>query len=278
MIREAYREIEYSETYLPPLPDDMLGLLDDILDAARDLQLQSELEDSDVSQHLVNLTAALCGSTVPAAATPMDQLADLLIENACIVQLGELFTQPRTWDEVLPDWRGLGGGRQAADDDVLIAEMLAYLTLGALVQVDGDPLLRPKLHFFVQGLQGLGIVFSENHEPEIAFEENREDVMPLLLCRSCGQHYSRLIAFEWQSSNDSQFGFREARVPSHFEEPDDNEGSGWLYLTSHFHTESEEDEDSGQWQTLYLCPVCHTAHEKHEPRCLNQNANRPRKP
>lgn len=41
------------------------------------------------------------------------------------------------------------------------AELLAYLTLGAAARYDGMPLLRPKVHLFVCGLDEMVIAFEE---------------------------------------------------------------------------------------------------------------------
>jgi len=113
-------------------------------------------------------------------------------------------------------------------------------------------------------LQGLSIRFFSYQDPVINFIEN-EDEPPLMLCRSCGQHYTRLIASDWEASDDSQFGYRTARPPSHFEEPPQD--TGWLYLTDRFHTEDEE--ENVEWQGVFLCSSCNTIHQKHEPQCLN---------
>lgn len=271
VIRESYREIEPRKTYTPPLPPEMPALLDAILRAARDVQLQTDVDEGDISAELVALAAELCGiplSDLPDG-SPMEQLVTLLYSNAAIVRLSDIFTAPRTWDQALPVWRRLGAGRENAPDDVLIAEMLAYLTLGALAQYEGDPLLRPKLHTFVQGLQGLGITFYPGHDPEITFD-GKEGVMPLLLCRSCGQHYTRLIAGRKEASNDSRYGYWRARIPTRFEDPDEGAEDGWIYLTDQFHTEAEDEEqDAGNWPLVYVCSECSAVHEKNEPRCLN---------
>jgi len=270
VIREAYRELEIrpQDTYLPPLPPDMPSLLEAILDAARELQLQTDIEEGDVPLELVAYTAEMCG--VPMMQLPagsgMERLAALLTTNRCVYRLGELFVEPRTWEDVMPRWRILSEERESAADDDLVAEMLAYLTVGALTIVDGDPLLRPKLHYFIQGLQGMGIVFHPDADPEIRFDD-RDNALPLLLCRSCGQHYTRVIGYEWSASNDSHFGYRQVRIPTRFEEPEENDGTVWLYLTDQFHTREEQDVEG--WTRVYLCPHCNTLHEKHEPQCLN---------
>jgi len=273
VIRESYRAIEPRQTYTPPLPPDMPALLEAILAAARDLQLQTEVEPGDIPPDLVALTAQLCGvdpATLPAG-DPMQQLVELLYPNACILRLSDIFTAPRTWEDALPWWRRLDASRESAPAGDLVAEMLAYLTLGALAQFEGDPLLRPKLHTFLQGLQGLGIAFYPGHDPLVTFD-NQEGVMPLLLCRSCGQHYTRLIAGRKEASNDSRYGFWLARIPTRFEDPDEGVEDNWIYLTDRFHTEGQgddEEDDSDNWPLVYVCSECNTVHEKNEPRCLN---------
>jgi very-short-patch-repair endonuclease len=266
VVRETYRDFDHGDTYQPPLPNDMLELLDTILDAARTLQLQSDVADNDVPHELVNTTAYLCGREPNQNNSGMEQLAELLVSNHCVARLREMFIEPLTWEDAIPKWRNLGGGRHGVADDVLIAEILAYLTLGALVVVDGDPLLRPKLHYFVQGLQGLGIVFSAKTDPEILFSET-EEVPPLLLCRSCGQHYTRLIVGNWEASNDSRYAYRLGKIPAAFEEP--YEDKSWLYLTDQFYTQEEDDDDHGRWNHVYVCSYCHAVHEKNEPQCLD---------
>ncbi|MCK6580970.1 MAG: DEAD/DEAH box helicase [Anaerolineae bacterium] len=266
VVRETYRDFPHLDTYLPPLPNDMLGLLDAILKAARVIQLQTEIEPDDIPAELIERTAALCGRATGSDASGMAALSELLANNRCIARLGTIFDEPRAWDETLPIWRRLGAGREFASEPELIAEMLAYLTLGALATVDGDPLLRPKLHYFVQGLQGLGISFQTTGDPELSFSDN-QSIPPLMLCRSCGQHYTRLLVTNWTTSNDSHFSYRSARIPRPFEEP-----AGewkWLYLTDRFHTQDDEESADEKWEKAFVCTACQTVHEKNEPRCLN---------
>ena len=60
-----------------------------------------------------------------------------------------------------------GPGEHAA----LEAEVLAYLVLGALARRDEEPLLRPKLHYFVQGLDGLWLRWGDgNDRRRLAFD------------------------------------------------------------------------------------------------------------
>lgn len=262
VVRESYRDLHRRESYLPPLPDDMLALLERILTSTRQLQLQRDVRNEEMSSVLVQDVRRLCDVAPDASVSASELLAD----NRCILALADIFDTPVTRDEALPQWRQLDSTRRSVPHERLIAEMLAYLTLGALVEVDGDPLLRPKLHYFVQGLQGLGISFSAHTPaPQISFSGD-DDVPPLMLCRSCGQHYTRLIAHGWESANRSRYGYCPAEIPGHFQEPQGD--SSWLYLTDRFHTEDDEN-SRDDWHSVYLCTTCQTVHEKNEPQCLN---------
>jgi ATP-dependent helicase YprA (DUF1998 family)/very-short-patch-repair endonuclease len=84
------------------------------------------------------------------------------------------------------------------------AELLTYLALGAYAEKDGVPLLRPKLHFFVKGLDGAAVVLTQpapgKLEPKLylshdeAVQEWEHKVNPtaifdIVSCPQCGQHH-----------------------------------------------------------------------------------------
>ena len=150
--------------------------------------------------------------------------------------------------------------------------MLAYLTLGALAEVDGEPLLRPKLHYFIQGLQGLYLTFEQDgskrihFDPDTARENTDALVLPLQLCRSCGQHFVRLVAAEEFAGQveDRSGGYELTHIPDRFSEPE----KGLIYLTDVLHTLDESlSELSGE--RLYLCRACGTLHKDDLGQCLN---------
>ncbi len=267
VVRETYRDLPETETYVPPLPEGMTDSLAELLQITRTLQLQTEVTAADLPQGLIDAVEYLCGRQRRADLDTMQALGELLASNRCVRRLSEIFDSPQDWEQAIPRYRTLGNGRGSADEDALKAEMMAYLLLGALIKLDGDPLLRPKVHYFVQGLQGLGIRFQPEQPSRIEFGE-QGSVPPLILCRSCGQHYTRLIARDWQASEHSRNGYRLAQIPEHFQEPDNDDG--WLYLTDRFHTSDEDDDvDDARWEQIYVCSVCNTVHEKQEPACLN---------
>ena len=273
-VTEHYQSVTVpADSYLPPPPPDMPRLLADILRAAERVHLRDEI--GELPLELVEATARLCGSSAETVsdlhASTNQRLSDLLRRNRIIYLLGDIFTRPITWDEALPRFRALPD-RAAVDDEALIAEMLAYLTLGALAEVDGEPLLRPKLHYFIQGLQGLYLTFEDNgakrihFDPDTAQEQSESLVLPLQLCRSCGQHFVRLAASEEFAGQvaDRSGGYELTQIPDRFSEPEE----GLIYLTDTLHTLDEAlSELSGE--RLHLCRSCGTLHRDNLGQCLN---------
>ena len=88
------------------------------------------------------------------------------------------------------------------EGDQANAELLAYLVLGAAAQKGGESLLRPKVHFFLRGLDEMVVALDgTDNGPEadlfLSLSEAKEQhagrhddaFFPVLTCRSCGQHF-----------------------------------------------------------------------------------------
>ena len=84
-------------------------------------------------------------------------------------------------------------------------EILTYLVLGAAAEKEETPLFRPKLHYFVKGLEGAVAVLEEGDDNRPArpdlflnaddakkrYNGQRDDTayFPVLVCLQCGQHH-----------------------------------------------------------------------------------------
>src|SRR5205823_2079418 len=91
-------------------------------------------------------------------------------------------------------------GRTVEPPEVSTAEVLAYLALGAFARQGDAPLLRPKIHVFVRGLEGAVVTFDGVPPvPVLHFsagealrsggsERLPTGVFPVSVCRTCGQH------------------------------------------------------------------------------------------
>ncbi|MBU0610323.1 MAG: hypothetical protein KKI08_20750, partial [Armatimonadetes bacterium] len=257
---------------------DAQALLDEVLEASREVQLQEEA--TDIPAGLLQAAERLCGRQAPHRADNMARLHDLLACNAIVRHLTRSQDQARLLDEALNALRVIGG-RQNRERDHLIAELLAYLTLGALAQQDEEPLLRPKIHYFVQGYQGIWVSFEPKDgglAPQVYFSETATGTeagdgmrLPLLLCRGCGQHYFRIMARESVAGNsESGDGYYPVRVLPEREEGESDENV-W-YLTDSLHTEDEEIENPQD--TFYLCRYCGSLHPREPAKCLNEKCGR----
>src|SRR5260370_6084457 len=89
-----------------------------------------------------------------------------------------------------------------AQGDNADAELLAYLVLGAAGRKGEESLLRPKVHFFLRGLDEMVVALDSTEtaptmglylSPSEAKEKHagrRDDAFfPVLTCRRCGQHF-----------------------------------------------------------------------------------------
>ena len=100
---------------------------------------------------------------------------------------------PRALDE-LPAVLEQQTGRPVTE-----AEILSWLTLGAVARREGRPLLRPIVHGFVRGIGGAVVTFPEDAararlwlaaEDEVGrgeLDENHAH-FPVMTCTTCGQH------------------------------------------------------------------------------------------
>ena len=266
------------EIYDPPVPADASALLDEVLDASRAVQLQDE--PTDIPDDLLLAAERLCGRQAPPSGDNMARMHDLLACNSVIRHLVRAQDHAKLLDDALKALEVIGGRRSCARED-LIAELLAYLTLGALAQRDDEPLLRPKIHYFVQGYQGIWVSF----EPEggslrtkVYFSETASGAeagdgmrLPLLLCRGCGQHYFRIAAGDsLAANNDRGDGYVPVRVLPEREERESDENI-W-YLTDSLHT---EDEEIGNPEgSFFMCRYCGSLHDREPAQCLSEKCGR----
>ncbi len=138
--------------YVPPFPSDPHALLETVLNEARAIHVKDD--PGEVPEALLKAAEELCGRQAPPGESYKKRLCGLLISNKLVTSLSMILSRPRLLGHVIRNIR-IGTDRMTAADEDLIAEMLSYLTLGAIAENDGEPLRRPKLHYFVQGYQGL---------------------------------------------------------------------------------------------------------------------------
>ena len=268
LVVEHYKKAEplTDDIYTPPVPAHIRELLAALLEETRKYRLSDSVDD--ISGELLELTAALCGREADPGSTNMDKAYGLLQNNRLLVKLSRTFTEPMLLSRGLPALRVLD--RIQIKDEEMVAEVLCYLALGALVKRNDEPLLRPKLHYFAQGFQGLACSFDEEKNITIFFDldaprgESDPMLFPMVLCRSCGQHYVQLISGEEVA--DGTVGVRKTRIGGRYEQPGD--GEDLVYVTNALTSRDEPDEGEKDRAT-WLCRFCGTLHDRPVVQCHN---------
>jgi len=275
IITEVYKKPDPlgEMAYIPIFPEDPEELLSRLLNTARATQLKEEVED--IPDDLLSITEELCGRKSPNASTNMDRLYNLLKNNRLVYQLGQIFSESRLIGEILERVKSLGDRKNKADND-LICEVIAYLTVGALAQKDGEPLLRPKLHYFVSGLQGIwGTLETDGIKLYSSLEKAQSESdslpMPLILCKSCGQHYFKLfVESDVISGETSSQGYQKSRAPMDKRDVE-SIGEEVVYITDDLVSMVDEE---GKPDKGYICRYCGTLHERRSDLCQNDKCRR----
>ncbi|MGI5818748.1 MAG: DEAD/DEAH box helicase [Armatimonadota bacterium] len=283
VVSEQYRDFPEppGEPYAPPRPEDARAMLERVLAASREVHLQEEVGD-ELPEGLLRVAEELCGHEAPADGSSHDRLHALLAPNEIVMNLSREMTRPLTLEDLHARLQQVGDRKGAGEDD-LTCEAMAYLTLGAICQHDDEPLLRPKLHYFVQGYPGLWLSFEpKNPDVTVASEalptvhfggQQRETDealttrLPLMLCRVCGQHYARAIAEEaWAAEDDN--AVMPVRAADPWEHPGEDESI--CYLSDRLHTQ-EEDAHAETW---FLCRWCGALHRQDSGSCRHEKCER----
>lgn len=182
------------------------------------------------------------------------------------------------------------------------AELLSYLVLGAVANKD-EPLLRPKLHYFIRGLQGMSAVLKEykntkinsiQTEPQIYFDANQalienpnflpSGIFPVYSCMNCGQHYFEAWLDEVNSEGEGLSGGAPDGDNVYWKVLDEENGTRFLFIDRFV----SEDFEVGNLQymaaieakrsPIFVCKYCGAFHRQednqcHNPQCRRDNNN-----
>lgn len=283
VVGEQYRTFPEppSNRYAPPRLEDAPAMLAGVLEASREVHLQEEVGE-EIPEALLRVAEELCGREAAVEGGSHARLYALLAPNEIVMNLSREMTRPLRLEDLHARLRQVGDRADASEDE-LTCEAMAYLTLGAICLHDDEPLLRPKLHYFVQGYPGLWLSF-EPQSPDVTVasaavptvhfggkqretDEARAARLPLMLCRVCGQHYARAIAEEaWAAEDDN--AVMPVRAADPWEHPGEDERI--CYLTDRLHAQ-EEDADAETW---FACRWCGALHRRDSGSCRHEKCER----
>jgi len=282
VIEERYVEVEWpAPTSIPALPPgEPMAALETLLATVTG-------EDWEDLPKLNAEVKRWLGQGIPTKGSAEEGLYQMLAPNPVVQAIARVFAKPL----------GLAEGAEQVAKEVgrpidptwNQVEVLAYLALGVRAQKEGDPILRPKLHTFISGLDQAHIRFEDDDDLKL-YLTNKVDltqqhpewqpsgIFPLSVCTTCGQH---LMATEvhgfaadmgqivgGQQEGHNAVWASEGQVP-------DGPKSGTCYFTDQLAwMPEEEEEEQGTrpvlkgTQPIYLCRRCGSLHGQGADRCL----------
>ena len=302
LVQEQYEPLEFpGRRSIPEEPADPYAVLERILEALGAAATETEERDASVDRDaLATAVGELTGESLDLQAGDVGELlfAHLEAMEPVRVLLEEL-EHPRSLEDVTIALRERLG-RKVEPPEVSTAEVLSYLALGAFASRGDTPLLRPKLHVFVRGLEGAVVTFDDDPPAPVlhfsaadALRHSGEDrlptgVFPLSVCRTCGQHYMT-TALRGYSVVDGHAVGGTADAESAYWPPSgdsDEEGASRVRFTDWFLAEGDPEEtgdadsktsaklDGGR-DEAWLCRWCGAVHRSDGEACANPICARP---
>lgn len=310
LVSEQYAELDWpGARSIPAEPENLDAVLRQVLDAlgTPPPPEADDLEDDEAGVDRKALADAVQALTGARPELPEDAVAEALFEHLARMEpvriLAEELEHPRDLADVTQRLR-TRLARTGQPPEITTAEVLAYLALGAFARRGDVPLLRPKLHVFVRGLEGAAVTFDgEPPQPTLWFsaghaltaadgDRQPAAVFPLSVCRTCGQHYltthlQGVLVDDGKPAGGEACGDSAYWLPAPDPEAD---GAARVRFTDWFLAEGDsedEDENGGARRAkasarlderrseAWLCSQCGTVHQEERERCANPHCSQP---
>ena len=222
-----------------------------------------------------------------------ESLFDHLVSNEYIYQATEILKHPKRLDEAAWQTSQRVAMSRLSEGERATGELLAYLILGAAARKGGESLLRPKVHFFLRGLDEMVValdgtesalktyLFLSLHDAKERFGGRHDDAfLPVLTCRGCGQHFFEAHVLDLELSrgaNNRLRGFENGNAAQDASGRDNAwwsptpEGTGTrLMLTNRLLEEADGGPTarSARWPRAHFCRQCGAMHRDPSDRCL----------
>lgn len=271
LVREVYETTTFPrERRLPAMPADSAELL------AQTLQALEDENETALRTIVETLTGEAMSLTLPWTEALYEHLKGNEYVYAIFQHLEQPHYLPEAVQRILKQLRRT----DTLLDDQASGELLCYLALGAAAESEGNPLMRPKVHYFVKGLEGAVITFAPKRGNSSEFTAElylsrtnamqRETVEPaacppLLVCKNCGQHYLEGYYRNFLLEEGKLYGGDLEGENTIWEVGDETTGARVLF-TNRFTSEIDADDDLATQRLdkkrmqLYFCHYCGTLH------------------
>lgn len=284
IVREAYEGIDWPDdrqpTSLPPNPQQLFQ---------RALEAVSMEDGPGRDAELEDVFRELTGFSPPEADTIEEQLFSGLLRSEFAYQLHYFGASVHELDDLVDQaWTGADRGLMPTAEKARY-EGLTYLVLGAAAEQEGTPLFRPKLHYFVKGLEGAVAVLDKGDDTRPAtptlflnaddakdtYEDRREEgaFFPVVVCPQCGQHhYEQYLQDVTSGPGDELHGGLQTADGTVFYPDEGKTESRVLFTDNIVHSEDDEWANTGTNQhrdgrVCYACGAMHTGAPESCGRC-----------
>ena len=278
LVQEEYEVEEFSQDrYIPELPREKTSeLLENMLIA---------LEKND-NKSIMAAFFSLTGKNLPETDNIFETLFNELKKNEYVYAVFHHLKQAQELNEATNKILTQLHRKNIIPSDQEKGELLCYLALGAAARKNENPLLRPKIHYFVKGLEGAVAVFEKTSSglgrlpkiflsKESAYEfVNALDkaFLPVFVCKTCGQHYFESFYQDIEFESGELIG-GQAEGDQVIWVPTDDLTGKRVILTNRFVVELENgdsrDRLDSKRTTVYFCSYCGTLHKNFSEDCSN---------
>lgn len=274
LVREEYETTTFSPVrHAPPMPENSPALLErtlQALESGNESLLRAVVED-------------LTGTCLPETTSWTEALYDHLKQNEYVYAIFQHLDRPLYLPEAVQRIQAfLQRPNATVVDDRAKGELLCYLALGAAAEFEDNPLLRPKVHYFIKGLEGAVITFVPQRNVQ-GLDEFRAELHlsrasamqreaiepaacpPLLVCKNCGQHYLEGYYHNFLFE-DRKLSGGDLEGDNTIWEVADETGGNRVLFTNRFTSEIDADDDLAtqrldkKRRQLYFCRYCGTLH------------------
>jgi len=285
VIEEEYESEAFPEERINPAQPskDPAKILEDLLDAI------NKTDD----ERVLKCTKDLSGIEIKITGDIYSALYDSLKSNNYIYSLFNRLQKPLSINETLQNVLSSIGRKDRSSSEKNQAELLCYLALGAAAIKNESPLLRPKLHYFVKGLEGAVIAFEKKNpqsEHDVRLFLSKHDALDFLgyeesallnlyVCKTCGQHFFesfyKNLAFDGKDYEGGQAEGNNVIWTPSIALPENR-----VILTDRFVLELDDidgsvsDRLSKHKKEIFFCHHCGTLQTDKEDKCANPKCKR----
>ncbi|MGC9384750.1 MAG: DEAD/DEAH box helicase [Kosmotogaceae bacterium] len=255
LVTESYVDIQpVKSEYTPVSPENINSILKKMV------EIVSNIPDHGTpGGDFYNLLSTFTGKSINE-----NNAFEILNNNTIVRKLQEVLSKPTLLSDIISVMKTIEGRNNITEEE-LVAEIYCYLLAGLLVRKDDEPVLRPKIHYFVRGIQNLKVSFNKGKK-HISIN-NRDKIKKLYYldmygCARCGQHYF-VIPEAIQEQHDNISFYRPIFKDDEVIETD----SPMIVLTDNIASDDVYYEGEDVW----MCERCGTVHTRQVKRCLNEN-------